>query len=123
MSAAFRLAQGGRIRRDEPVQFSFNGRSLQGFAGDTVASTLLAHGEHLVARSFKYHRPRGIMAAGIEEPNALMTLGTGNRQEPNVAATVTEAHDGLQVRTQNAWPSVALIVKAAVIPWVPGAAV
>ena len=106
MSGTFRLAQGGRIRRDVPLQFSFNGETVHGFAGDTVASALLAQGRHLVARSFKYHRPRGIMAAGIEEPNALMTLGSGNRQEPNVAATVTEAHNGLQVRTQNAWPSV-----------------
>ena len=106
MSAAFRLPTGGRIRRDQPLQFTFNGEAVQGFGGDTVASALLAQGKHLVARSFKYHRPRGIMAAGIEEPNALMTLGQGNRQEPNVAATVIEAHKDLQVRTQNAWPSV-----------------
>ena len=105
-SGAFRLAQGGRIRRDQPVQFQFNGQTIGGFAGDTVASALLSHGTHLVARSFKYHRPRGIMAAGIEEPNALLTVGSGRRQEPNIAATVIEAHDGLEVRTQNAWPSV-----------------
>ena len=106
MSGLFRLPTGGRIRRDQSLQFSFNGEAVQGFGGDTVASALLAQGRHLVARSFKYHRPRGIMAAGIEEPNALMTVGQGNRQEPNVAATVIEAHTGLQVRTQNAWPSV-----------------
>ena len=104
--ASHRLAQGGRIRRDRPLQFAFNGQTVSGFAGDTVASALLAQGTHLVARSFKYHRPRGIMAAGIEEPNALLTVGMGNRQEPNIAATVIEAHAGLQVRTQNAWPSV-----------------
>ena len=107
MSAAnHRLADGGRIRRDQPLQFTFNGKTVPGFVGDTVASALLAQGTHLVARSFKYHRPRGIMAAGIEEPNALLTVGSGDRQEPNIAATVIEAHAGLQVRTQNAWPSV-----------------
>ena len=80
--------------------------AVQALAGDTVASALLAQGRHLVARSFKYHRPRGIMACGIEEPNALLTVGSGARQEPNLAATVIEAHGGLQVATQNAWPSV-----------------
>ena len=102
----FRMSSGGRIRREKPVTFRFDGKLLTGYQGDTVAATLLSHGIHLVARSFKYHRPRGIMAAGIEEPNALMTLGQGNRQEPNIAATVIEAHKDLQVRTQNAWPSV-----------------
>ncbi len=109
---AFRLAQGGRVRRDQPVHFMFNGQPVSGLAGDTVASVLLSHGTHLVARSFKYHRPRGIMAAGIEEPNALLTMGSGNRQEPNIAATVIEAHGGLEVRTQNAWPSVGFDVMA-----------
>ena len=103
---SFRLAQGGRIQREQPLQFDFNGQTVSGFAGDTVASALLAQGTHLVARSFKYHRPRGILAAGIEEPNALLTVGTGKRQEPNIAATVIEAHAGLQVRSQNAWPSI-----------------
>ena len=105
-SADFRLPQGGRIRRDQPLQFDFNRQTISGFAGDTVASALLAQGTHLVARSFKYHRPRGILAAGIEEPNALLTVGRGDRREPNIAATVIEAHAGLQVHTQNAWPSV-----------------
>ena len=103
---AFRTTQGGRIRRDQTRTFTYNGKTLTGFAGDTVAATLLAHGIHLVARSFKYHRPRGIVAAGIEEPNALMAVGTGSAQEPNIAATVIETHSGLAVRTQNAWPSV-----------------
>ena len=103
---AFRTTQGGRIRRDQTRTFTYNGKTLTGFAGDTVAAILLAHGIHLVARSFKYHRPRGIVAAGIEEPNALMTVGTGSAQEPNIAATVIETHAGLAVRTQNAWPSV-----------------
>ena len=106
MSGAFRTASGGRIRRDQPVSFSFDGKTLQGYMGDTVASVLLAHGTHLVARSFKYHRPRGILAAGVEEPNALLTVGVGDRQEPNIAATVLELEDGLVTRTQNAWPSV-----------------
>ncbi|MEY4882600.1 MAG: hypothetical protein RIS34_454 [Pseudomonadota bacterium] len=105
-AGAFRLAHGGRIRRDQVLSFSFDGKLLGGYGGDTVAATLLAHGIHLVARSFKYHRPRGIMAAGIEEPNALLTVGQGNQREPNIAATVLELQEGLLARTQNAWPSV-----------------
>ena len=106
MSGAFRTASGGRVRRDQPVGFTLDGKALIGFTGDTVASTLLSHGIHLVARSFKYHRPRGILAAGVEEPNALLTVGRGDRQEPNIAATVLELEEGLVTRTQNAWPSV-----------------
>jgi heterotetrameric sarcosine oxidase alpha subunit len=107
MSAGrFRTASGGRILREQPVRFSFDGKVLSAFAGDTVASALLAHGTHLVGRSFKYHRPRGILAAGVEEPNALLTVGEGNRREPNIAATTLEASDGLVTHTQNAWPSV-----------------
>ncbi|MBC7704068.1 MAG: (2Fe-2S)-binding protein, partial [Rhodoferax sp.] len=107
MSAgSFRTAAGGRIRRDQPVSFGFDGKPLGAYAGDTVASTLLAHGIHLVARSFKYHRPRGIVAAGVEEPNALLTVGQGDLREPNIAATTLEAQDGLTTHTQNAWPSV-----------------
>ncbi len=102
----FRLPQGGRIDRSQPVRFSFDGRDMHGLAGDTVAATLLAHGERLVARSFKYHRPRGILAAGVEEPNALLTVGRDARTEPNIAATVLETEEGLVTRTQNAWPSV-----------------
>lgn len=102
----FRTATGGRIDRNKPVQFTLDGTSYSGFAGDTVAATLLAHGKHLVARSFKYHRPRGIMAAGVEETNALLTVGEGAYTEPNIAATVIETHNGLTTRTQNAWPSV-----------------
>jgi sarcosine oxidase subunit alpha len=105
-TGAFRIPKGGRIDRTQPVQFSFDGRALTGLQGDTVAATLLAHGKHLVARSFKYHRPRGIVAAGVEEPNALLTVGEAAHTEPNIAATVLEAHTGLVVRTQNAWPSV-----------------
>lgn len=112
VGGAFRTASGGRIRRDQPQSFTYNGRTIEGFAGDSVAATLLAHGIHLVARSFKYHRPRGILSAGVEETNALLTIGRGERQEPNIAATVIEAHNGLEVRTQNAWPSVAFDVMA-----------
>ncbi len=102
----FRTPGGGRIDRSKTVEINFDGKPLTGFAGDTVAATLLAHGKHLVARSFKYHRPRGIMSAGVEETNALLTLGQGAATEPNIAATVIESHNGLIARTQNAWPSV-----------------
>ena len=105
-AGAMRTPKGGRINRSQETSFSFNGETLTGYAGDTVAATLLAHGKHLVARSFKYHRPRGIMAAGVEEPNALLTVGSGASREPNIAATVIETHTGLITATQNAWPSV-----------------
>ncbi len=84
----------------------FDGKPLHGFQGDTVASALLARGERVVARSFKYHRPRGILSAGVEEPNALLTLGQGATQEPNLQATMLELQPELEARTQNAWPSV-----------------
>jgi sarcosine oxidase subunit alpha len=106
LGGAYRIAQGGRIDRSKRLSFTLDGKSFEGFAGDTVASTLLAHGEHLVARSFKYHRPRGILAAGVEESNALLTVGDHGTREPNIAATVLELEAGLQTRTQNAWPSV-----------------
>ena len=111
-TGTFRTATGGRVDRSKTVEISFDGKPLTGYAGDTVAATLLAHGKHLVARSFKYHRPRGIMAAGVEEPNALLTLGSGAQTEPNIAATVIESHTGLIARTQNAWPSVAFDLMA-----------
>jgi methylglutamate dehydrogenase subunit C len=101
-----RIPTGGRIDRTQAVSLTHDGKTLGGFVGDTAAATLLAHDIHLVARSFKYHRPRGIMAAGVEEPNALLTVGSGARQEPNIAATVLELHFGLHTRSQNAWPSV-----------------
>lgn len=105
-AGAFRLASGGRIDRARKLTLSHDGQFLNGLVGDTVAATLLAHGKHLVARSFKYHRPRGIVAVGVEEPNALLTVGNGARREPDIAATVLELHAGLATRTQNAWPSV-----------------
>src|SRR5471030_261633 len=96
-----RLAEGGRIARDRPLSFTLEGRTYSGYAGDTLASALLANGLTLIERSFKYHRPRGFLAAGCEEPNGLVTLGEAGRTTPNVAATVTELHDGLCARRQN----------------------
>ena len=101
-----RLSSGGRIDRDRVLAFTLEGRALSGFAGDTLASALLANGIRLVGRSFKYHRPRGFVAAGVEEPNGLFTLGTGGRTTPNVAATVTELYEGLAAKRQNGSPSV-----------------
>jgi len=102
-----RLTSGGIIDRDKPIQFSFNGKTLQGFAGDTVASALLANGIDTVGRSFKYSRPRGIMTAGIDEPNAILQVGsTKATQVPNVRATVQPLYEGLTCSTVKGWPSV-----------------
>ncbi|WP_434621452.1 sarcosine oxidase subunit alpha family protein [Tabrizicola sp. M-4] len=101
-----RLAKGGRlIDRSAAMEFSFNGKRLKGYRGDTLAAALLANDQMLVGRSFKYHRPRGIVAAGPEEPNALVNLGSGARLEPNQRTTVTELFDGLEATSQNHWPS------------------
>ena len=100
----YRNPQGGLIDRTKPLSFSFDGRRYQGFAGDTLASALLANGVRLVGRSFKYHRPRGIFSAGVEEPNALVQLGTGAHTEPNLQATRIELFDGLVATSQNRWP-------------------
>jgi len=101
-----RLATGGRrIDRRAHLGFTFNGASHTGLMGDTLASALLANGQLLMGRSFKYHRPRGPVASGAEEPNALVGLGTGNRFEPNQRATVTPLFDGLTATSQNHWPS------------------
>ena len=101
-----RLSKGGRlINRSKPVEFSFDGKRLNGYEGDTLASALLANNQTLVGRSFKYHRPRGIVASGPEEPNALVGLGKGDKFEPNQRATTTELFDGLHSNSQNAWPS------------------
>lgn len=99
---------GGRVDRGSPVKFRFDGREMTGFEGDTLASALLANDRHLVARSFKYHRPRGIFAAGVEEPNALVELGEKGRLTPNVQATTQELYDGLTAKSQNRWPSLRL---------------
>jgi len=111
-SQRYRLPQGGRIDRSRPLRFTFNDRSYDGYLGDTLASALLANGVTLVGRSFKYHRPRGIMSAGAEEPNALVQLGGGAHTEPNVRATVAELYDGLSANSQNCWPSVELDIGA-----------
>ena len=102
----FRLPSGGRIDRSRPLSFRFEGRSYTGYAGDTLASALLANGVRLVGRSFKYHRPRGIMGFGPEESNALMQLGTGARTAPNLRATEIRLHEGLEARAVNCWPNV-----------------
>ena len=104
-NARFRLPSGGRIDRESPVSFSFDGERYTGFAGDTLASALLAHGVRLIGRSFKYHRPRGVVTDGVEEPNALVQLGTGASGEPNARATQVELYDGLAAASQNCWPS------------------
>ena len=86
-----RLAKGGRlIDRSAAMDFTFNGKRLRGFRGDTLAAALLANDQMLVGRSFKYHRPRGIVASGAEEPNALVNMGAGRRFEPNQRTTTTE---------------------------------
>ena len=103
---AFRLIDAGRLASDKPVHFSFDGRALAGLDGDTLASALLANGIHLVGRSFKYHRPRGILSAGSEEPNALVGIHRdAARKTPNVRATVQELYHGLTAVSQNRWPS------------------
>ena len=96
---------GGLINRSATLSFRFDGISYQGYAGDTLASALLANGVRLMGRSFKYHRPRGVLTAGSEEPNALVELRTGGRQEPNTRATVAELYDGFVAHSQNRWPS------------------
>ena len=108
-----RLASGGRIDRTRALSFSFDGRDYRGFAGDTLASALLANDVHLVGRSFKYHRPRGIMTAGAEEPSALIQLERpGGRSDPNLRATEIELYDGLTAASQNRWPSLGFDVGA-----------
>ncbi|MCB2101234.1 MAG: (2Fe-2S)-binding protein, partial [Rhodobacterales bacterium] len=105
MKAPHRL-KGGRLDRDWPLTFTFNGVAYPGFKGDTLASALIANGIHLVGRSFKYHRPRGILSAGAEEPNAIVQLGEGARTEPNARATQVELVEGMTARSVNVWPSV-----------------
>ena len=100
-----RLATGGLVDRARTLRFTFDGQALTGHPGDTLASALLANGVRLVGRSFKYHRPRGILSAGSEEPNALVELRTGARREPNTRATSVELYDQLVAASQNRWPS------------------
>ncbi len=104
MTQSSRLAQGGRIDRARALRFTFNGRAYEGHPGDTLASALLANGVTLVARSWKYHRPRGVVAAGVEEPNAIVQLDEGARTVPNARATEVELHEGLVASSVNCWP-------------------
>jgi sarcosine oxidase subunit alpha len=106
MSGRHQLPNAGRIDRSKPLGFTFNGRRYRGYQGDTLASALLANGVKLVGRSFKYHRPRGIMTAGAEEPSGLVQLELGAWSEPNLRATQIELYDGLVANSVNAWPSV-----------------
>ncbi len=109
---AWRNSSGGLIDRGRRLAFTFDGRRFTGHPGDTLASALLANGVHLVGRSFKYHRPRGIVAAGVEEPNALVGLGEGPAAEPNTRATTVELFDRLAASSQNCWPDVAFDIGA-----------
>ena len=102
-----RLPDGGRIDRSRALMFSFDGRRLMGYEGDTLASALLANGVGIVARSFKYGRPRGIMTAGVEEPNAVVQICSHEAtQTPNIKATEQSLYQGLVCRSVNGWPSV-----------------
>ena len=104
--SGYRIAGRGRADRGEAVRFSFDGREYGGVAGDTLASALLASGVTLFGRSFKYHRPRGLVGAGSEEPNALVSVNRGpGRHTPNLLATQVEIYDGLKATSQNRWPS------------------
>ncbi|PHP66445.1 sarcosine oxidase subunit alpha [Zhengella mangrovi] len=108
MSQSFRIPGKGRLSPSRGLRFFFDGKAFDALEGDTVASALLANGVHLAGRSYKYHRPRGILTAGSEEPNALIGVSnTAATHVPNVRATVQEVHDGLVTRSQNRWPSLA----------------
>jgi sarcosine oxidase subunit alpha len=113
VTTGFRSLSGGRIDRARVLHFSFDARPYAGVAGDTLASALLANGVHLLGRSFKYHRPRGLLAAGTEEPNALVAVRRdAARYTPNLRATQVELYEGLEAHSQNRWPSLALDVGA-----------
>ena len=112
--SGYRVPGRGRVDTNQPIRAIFDGKAVPGFAGDTLASALLARGRSLVARSFKYHRPRGILGAGSEEPNALVGVDRGpGRYTPNVRATTIELHEGLVVETQNRWPTLGFDAGAA----------
>ena len=107
MSNQYRTSNSkGLVNKEKIINFNFNGDSYQGYEGDTLASALIANGIHLVGRSFKYHRPRGFLGAGVEEPNAMVQLHEGDRSEPNIMATEVELVEGLKAKSQNCWPSV-----------------
>jgi NADPH-dependent 2,4-dienoyl-CoA reductase/sulfur reductase-like enzyme len=102
---SFRFDNGGLIDRQTSLGFSFDGKAMTGHAGDTLASALLANGQLLMGRSFKYHRPRSVVTCGAAEPNALMEIGEGGRLEPNTRATMQELYEGLIAKSQNRWPT------------------
>ncbi len=113
MSGRFRTKTGGRVDRATPIRFTFDGEPYTGFKGDTLASALLSHGVHLVGRSFKYHRPRGFLAAGSEEPNALVSVARdAARVTPNLRMTQVELYEGLDGTSQNRWPRLGFDVGA-----------
>jgi heterotetrameric sarcosine oxidase alpha subunit len=112
VTGSYRLLRGGLVDHGARLRFTFDGVGYEGLAGDTLASALLANGIRLVARSFKYHRPRGVWSAGSDEPNALVELRSGARREPNTRATVVELYPGLEAASQNRWPSLGFDVMA-----------
>src|SRR5438128_8421880 len=113
MSGANRIAGAGRLTPARTARFTFDGKTYTALEGDSVASALLANGVHLVGRSFKYHRPRGIVTAGSDEPNALVGVGADDAHyTPNMRATQIEIYDGLVAESQNRWPSLGFDVGA-----------
>ena len=113
MTQPFRIAGGRLVAGDRPIRFLFDGRAYEGLAGDTLASALLANGVHLMGRSFKYHRPRGLLSASSDEPNALVTVRRDDdRITPNLRATQVELYEGLEATSQNRWPSLGFDVGA-----------
>jgi len=106
MNQPYRIAEGGYVDRAKPLNFVFNGKAYQGFSGDTLASALLANGVRILSRSFKFHRPRGVLSAGVEEPNALVGVNWGRGMMPIVRATQMPLIDGLRAESQNCFPSV-----------------
>jgi len=111
-TGSHRLPEGGLIDRQTVVEFRFDGRRYQGYSGDTLASALLANGVRIVARSVKYHRPRGIFGAGSEDPSALVSVISGEQRDPNTRAATLPLRQGLDARSQNAWPSVRFDLRA-----------
>ena len=103
---ARRLDSYGKINKDKNISFTWDNKKIFGFEGDSLASALLANNINIVGRSFKYHRPRGIMSAGVEESGALVTIGRNEQKDPNVRATTQELYEGLNASGQNAFPNV-----------------
>src|SRR5262249_10971117 len=123
MNEGLRTTHGGRVDRSRPLAFTFDDVPYSGLAGDTLASALLANGVHLMGRSFKDHPPSGVLAAGTEEPNALVGVRRDAlRYTPNVRATQLELYEGLQAESQNRWPSLAFdfgAINDLIAPFIP----